>query len=62
MHPRRKGPDEWCDFTGLPSSCLVTSGPSCSKDVISLSTGFELDGAIGVPNTYPVDSAIQRLN
>ena len=69
MHPRGKGPDEWHDFVGLPSSCLVTSGPSCSKDVLyryqldkSLSTGFKLDGAIGVANTYPVDSAIQRLN
>ena len=62
MHPRGKGPDERGDFTGLPSSCLVTSGPSCSKDVKWLSTGFELDGAICVPNTYLVNSAVQRLN
>ena len=30
--------------------------------IISSSTGFELDGPISVANTYPANSAIQRLN
>ena len=49
-------------FSTLLFFSLLTSSSIVAVFIINWINRYPLDGAIGVPNTYPVDSAIQRLN